>query len=113
MTDRPLVVIEVPWTGMSKDAATQEIAYLRACLRDSLARNEAPWSMHGMLHQTMALYDDDEDQVAEALLVARNMVIKADAVIFYIDRRMTNAMREMATWATMQGKQTFKRTIYV
>ena len=112
MADRPLVVIEVPWSGMTHKNAQKEIVYLRGCLRDSLAHNELPWSAHGLLHQTMALYDSDEEQLAEAVLVARQMVTKADCVIFYIDHRYTQQMRDMATWASMQGKPILRRTLY-
>ena len=49
------VIVESPYSGDT----TLHLAYLRACLRDCLARGESPYASHGLLTQPGVLDDAD------------------------------------------------------
>lgn len=49
----PIVIIESPYAG----GIERNVAYLRACLRDSLLRGEAPYASHGLYTQEGVLDD--------------------------------------------------------
>lgn len=51
--DMPLVLIESPYAG----DVEKNIAYARACMRDSLYRGEAPFAMHLLYTQPGILND--------------------------------------------------------
>lgn len=54
-----LVVIESPYAGVQTERNRR---YLRACLRDSLLRGEAPFASHGLYTQPGVLSDDDPNE---------------------------------------------------
>lgn len=51
--EAPIVIIESPYAG----GVERNKAYLRACLRDSLLRGEAPFASHGLYTQEGVLDD--------------------------------------------------------
>lgn len=53
-----LVIIESPYAG----DVERNLRYLRACLRDSLLRGEAPFASHGLYTQPGVLDDHDPEQ---------------------------------------------------
>ena len=71
-----LVVVESPWAGL--DAGDKAKHYLRQCLRDSIARGEIPWASHAMFAWTEALYEGDEEQRAEGMLLNKKMILNFD-----------------------------------
>lgn len=105
-----LVVIESPWAGLG--AGEKAKSYLRNCIRDALARNELPWASHGMLAWTEALWENDEEQRHEGLLVGKSMIIKADLIAFYHDKGWSPGMKSALIWATQNGKKIEKRTLF-
>lgn len=105
-----LAVIESPWAGL--DAGSKAKHYLKQCIRDSLARGEIPWASHAMLAWTEALYEGDEEQRAEGLLVNKKMILKADVVAIYVDKGKSGGMKEAETWARMHGITVEIRNIY-
>jgi hypothetical protein len=105
-----LVVLETPWAGLG--AGEKAKTYLRACIRDVLARGEIPWSAHATLSWTSALYDADEEQRAEGLDVKKRMILCADILAIYTDKNITNEMQTAITWARMHGKKVDMRRIY-
>jgi hypothetical protein len=105
-----LVVIESPWAGLG--AGEKAKKYLRACIRDALARNEIPWASHAMLAWTEALYETDEEQRSEGINVNKLMILKADLVAFYVDKGMSAGMHLAQRWCVMHGKKFEKRTLY-
>jgi hypothetical protein len=105
------VSVETPWRGLGAGEKAQ--AYLRACIRDALARDELPWASHAMLAWTRALYDEDPDQREEGLKVHKEVIrTKVDKIVFYVDHGMSSGMRNARTWAIMQGKPFEERRIY-
>lgn len=104
-----LAVIESPWVGLG--GADRAKNYLRACIRDSLFREEIPWASHAMLAWTEALYETDEDQRAEGLEVNKEMMAKADIVAFYLDHGMSPGMQNAWEWAGYYKKPRERRFI--
>lgn len=107
---KPIVVIESPWNGL--DGGRKAQVYLRACIRDALSRGEIPWASHAMLAWTDALYEADEEQREEGMLVNKAMISRADLVVFYVDHGMSKGMDRAWTWATYAGRPRERRTIY-
>lgn len=105
-----LVQIEMPWIGLGCGEAANK--YLKACIRDSLVRDEVPWSSITTCFLSGALYQSDEEQMAESQVLAKEMALRADAVAFYVDRGMSAQMVEVHRWCLMRGKIVEKRTIY-
>lgn len=56
-----LVIVESPYAGDIE----ANVAYARRCLRDSLARGEAPIASHLLYTQEGVLRDDVPDRVAD------------------------------------------------
>lgn len=105
-----LVAIESPWAGL--DAGTRAKRYLKGCIRDVLARGELPWASHAMLAWTEALYEADEEQRAEGILVNKSMILRVDLVAFYVDHGMSKGMEAAKLWSSMHGIKQEKRTLY-
>lgn len=105
-----LVVIESPWAGLG--AGEKAKKYLRACIRDSLARDELPWASHAMLAWTEALYETDDEQRAEGIEVNKRMVLRADLIAVYTDHGISAGMAVAIRYARMHGKKVAERRIY-
>lgn len=86
MTD--IVIIESPYAG---DIETN-IAYARACVRDSLLRGEAPFASHLLYTQPGVLCD--EDAAEREMGIMRGFVFHDVAVrhVFYVDLGMSFGM---------------------
>lgn len=83
-----LVILESPFAGNVE----ANIAYARACLRDSLARGEAPIASHLLYTQEGVLDDDvphERQQGIDAGLAWRH---RADRSVVYIDRGISGGM---------------------
>lgn len=84
------VVIESPYAGDIES----NLAYARACVRDSLLRGEAPIASHLLLTQPGVL-DDNIPAERELGIAAGHAWIKvADLVAFYTDRGFSRGMSE-------------------
>lgn len=87
-----IVVIESPY----RDCMTRGLnrlenyAYGKACLLDSLKRNESPFAGH--LLYTEVLDDDEEWQRLTGIRAHLEYVEKCDLVAFYIDLGMSPGM---------------------
>lgn len=81
-----LVIVESPYAG---DVAAN-VEYARACLRDSLARGEAPIASHLLYPQVL----DDDDPAERALGIAAGLAWRriADIAAFYVDRGWSGGM---------------------
>lgn len=105
----PVVLVLTPWESGPKGRVRQ---YIRMCIRDCLVREEIPWASHVMFAWTEALYDDDPEQRAEGLAVAKQMSKRCDLIAVYSDLGVTSGMREVLTFAAFQGKKIEHRKIY-
>lgn len=81
-----LVVIESPFAGDRR----RNLAYLRACLSDSLNRGEFPYASHRMF--TDVLDDDRPDELALGIRAGLEWGRKADATAVYADLGISKGM---------------------
>ena len=92
------VIIESPYAG----DVERNITYLRACLRDSLLRGEAPFASHALYTQPGVL--DDNLPTERKLGIEAGFVhwTGAKAIVFYIDLGMSpgmqSALRQARVW---------------
>lgn len=102
-----LVIIESPYAG---DVAANE-AYARACVRDSLARGEAPIASHLLYTQPGVLDDNapaERQWGIDAGLAWRRV---ADASIVYTDRGVSAGMKYGIAAAEAAGVPVEYRTL--
>jgi hypothetical protein len=99
-TDRPadsspevrpvkLVVIESPYAG----DVERNLRYLRACLRDSLLRGEAPFASHGLYTQAGVLDDLVRADREMGMHAGWAWMQRADLVAVYEDFGISSGMR--------------------
>lgn len=97
------VIIESPYKGRDQAELERNIAYARACLRDSLQRGEAPFASH-LLYTQDGVLDD-------AILEERNFGIAAglawqaaaSLVAVYDDLGISEGMRKGIKLAKCKG----------
>lgn len=82
------VIIESPYAG----DVERNIAYLRAALRDSLMRGEAPYASHGLYTQPGVLDDNDPQERSHGMNAGFAWGDVADVVVVYTDLGITKGM---------------------
>jgi len=75
------VIVESPYSGDT----TLHLAYLRACLRDCLARGESPYASHGLLTQPGVLDDADPHDRTAGFAAGFAWRLLAARTVFYVD----------------------------
>jgi hypothetical protein len=100
-----LVIVESPFAG---DVATN-IRYARACVRDSLWRDESPYASHLFFPQVL----DDEDRGARIQGIAAGLAWgeKADLVAVYTDLGVSVGMAMGIEAADRRGTPITWRTL--
>jgi hypothetical protein len=83
------VVIESPFAG----DVTRNLAYLRACMADCLARGEAPYASHGLYTQPGVLDDDKPDERQKGIVAGYAWSEAAHVVAFYVDLGLSKGMQ--------------------
>lgn len=84
-----LVVMESPYAG----DVEANLAFGRQCLRDCLARGDAPLASHLLYTQDDVLDDDKPEERAQGVLAGHAWMKVTNAVVFYIDRGISPGMR--------------------
>ena len=90
------VIIESPFAGKTEHEREPKLRYLRACMRDSLLRGEAPFASHGLYTQPGVLDDNvpaEREHGIQAGFAWRNV---ADGTVFYHDLGWSRGM--LAGW---------------
>ncbi|WLA52353.1 hypothetical protein QIH80_21035 [Bradyrhizobium elkanii] len=82
------VILESPYAG----EVEHNIAYARACVRDSLLRGEAPLASHLLYTQAGILDDTDRNERAHGINAGHAWMHLADAVVVYTDRGISSGM---------------------
>ncbi len=82
------VIIESPFAG----AVPRNLAYLRACMADSLARGEAPYASHGLYTQEGVLDDTIPAERAKGMAAGFAWNGRADATVVYQDFGISSGM---------------------
>jgi len=95
------VIIESPYAG---DVGAN-VAYARACLKDSLKRGEAPIASHLLYTQPGVLDDDKTDERALGIDAGHAWIAAADLVAAYIDHGVSAGMMEGLQRALNDGVQ--------
>lgn len=83
------VIIESPYAG----DVQANLTYLRACLRDSLLRGEAPFASHALYTQPGVLRDDVESERAAGIHAGFAWRRLAQKTVVYTDRGISGGMR--------------------
>lgn len=94
------VILESPYAG----AVERNVAYARACLRDSLLRGEAPIASHLLYAQPGVL--DDTDPAERALGIDAGLEWGKWAVwtVAYTDLGITDGMKQGFERAKREGR---------
>jgi hypothetical protein len=108
----PLVLIESPYKGDNYVQFEQNVAYARACLRDSLLRGEAPFASH-LLYTQAGVLDDK-------VLEERELGIEsglawgrcADLTAVYTDLGTSEGMKRGIMHARELGRPVEYRSLY-
>jgi len=82
------VIIESPFAG----DVEANIAYARACMRDCLARGEAPYASHLLFTQPGILDDDIPEERQLGIDAGLLWASAAEATVVYRDRGMSKGM---------------------
>ena len=83
------VVLESPYAG---DVAAN-VEYARRCLRDSLARGEAPIASHLLYTQDGVLRDEAPEERQWGIDAGLSWLPVAEATVVYTDRGISNGMK--------------------
>ena len=93
------VIIESPYAGNIE----QNIKYARACLKDSLNRNEAPLTSHLLYTQDGVLDDSIESKRMNGINAGLAWLGVADLHVFYIDYGMSKGMEYARSFSMGSG----------
>jgi hypothetical protein len=84
-----LVILESPYAGDIEE----NVAYARACLRDSLLRGEAPIASHLLYTQKGVLDDNDAAERQHGIDAGLAWLAVASASVVYVDRGISRGMQ--------------------
>ena len=109
-------IIESPYAGTNHPISSElgvalHLRYLRACMRDSLLRGEAPYASHGLYTQPGVLEDlvpEERKMGIEAGFAWRE---HADVTAIYTDMGISSGMRLGAEHAQKSGARIEERSI--
>jgi len=87
-----LVVLESPYRSRVEGQIKRNIRYARDCVRDCLARHEAPIASHLLYTQDGILNDDDPDERNRGIRAGLSWTKVADATVVYIDHGISEGM---------------------
>ena len=82
------VAIESPLAG----DVEANLTYLRRCMADCIANDEAPYASHGLYTQPGVLDDNVPKQRVRGIRAGFAIAVKMDVRVFYIDLGMTDGM---------------------
>lgn len=102
-----LVIIESPYQG----DVEANLIYARACIRDSLMRGEAPIASHLLYTQPGILDDAKPAERQHGMSAGWEWIRRADLVVAYIDRGISDGMRGGLARAASMGVETTQRRL--
>lgn len=105
------VQLESPFAGSNPTARGLNQLYLRAALRDSLLRGEAPFASHAIYAQQFVL--DDESPAERALGIEAGLAFlqHAEKVVVYVDRGISSGMTQGIERAQELGIEIEERSL--
>lgn len=99
--------VESPYAGAVEDNLT----YLRAAMKDSLSRGEAPYASHGLYTQPGVLDDEVAEQRERGILAGYAWMASAERVAFYLDLGESSGMRRARERAESWGVEIVERRL--
>jgi hypothetical protein len=97
------VVIESPYSAATPWGVQRHVKYLRACLRDALDREEAPFASHGLYTQEGVLDDTKEEERVRAMEAGFAWMLPGAADVVYCDLGLSGGMLAGITRARRNG----------
>ncbi len=86
------VIIESPFAGRTLEEAAKNLAYARACFRDSLLRGEAPYASHLLYTQPGILDDSNAIERKQGIEAGLEWGLVADTTVVYRDLGISRGM---------------------
>jgi len=102
------VIIESPYAGN----VLSNLAYARLCVKDSLARGEAPIASHLLYTQEGILDDNVESERAKGIAAGLAWLDVADRHVFYVDNGYSDGMKHARKIAEEKGIIIEERKIF-
>jgi hypothetical protein len=99
------VFLESPYAG---DIA-RNLAYVRACMADCLARGEAPFASHALY--TQCLRDDVPEERTLGMAAGETFRGACEATVVYIDFGISRGMRQGIDKALLMGHPIERRRL--
>lgn len=106
-----LTIIESPYAPTNGHSVEENIAYVRRCMADSLARGEAPYASHALYTQPGVLDDTIPTERRLGIDAGFAWGAQADRVAVYSDYGITRGMQEGIARAKSAGQEVVHRTI--
>jgi hypothetical protein len=94
-----LVIIESPYAG----DVEANIAYAKACIKDSLSRGEAPIASHLLFTQPGILDDKNPAERRLGISAGHAWIAKADLMAVYTDKGLSGGMNAGMVEAELCG----------
>lgn len=103
-----LVIIESPYAG----DVDRNVAYARACVRDSLSRGEAPIASHLLYTQPGILRDGIPEERKWGIEAGLAWGRVAEATVVYVDHGVSEGMQKGIDRADGEGREVIRRRLY-
>ena len=103
------VILESPYAGNVEE----NIKYARACVLDSLMRDEAPLASHLLYTQEGILRDAVPKERRRGILAGHKWLVVAEAVVVYTDRGLSPGMKQAIAGAKELNIPIEYRSLYV
>ncbi len=106
-----LVVLESPYTGKNLAEIDANIDYARACIRDSLKRDEAPIASHLLYTQEGILDDAVPEERKNGMEAGHVWYRVADLCVVYQDKGISEGMIKGIAAAERNGVEIQYRSL--
>lgn len=103
-----LVYLESPFAGDTE----ANLAYARACMRDCIARGEAPFVSHALYTQPGVLDDGDAHERKMGMAAGFAWAAVAEKTVVYLDRGTSPGMQAGIDDARINNRSIEYRTLY-
>ncbi|MCH7568734.1 MAG: hypothetical protein IIA87_04910 [Nanoarchaeota archaeon] len=106
------VDIESPYMASNQEELKRNIRYARACVRDSLLKDEIPFASHLFYTQPGILDDNIPDERERGIMAGKEMTAALNATtVVYTDLGITAGMEKGIKLAREKGRNVIHRTL--
>lgn len=100
------VDIETPYMGATEEEVVRNVRYARACIRDSLLRDEVPFASHLFFTQSGILDDNVPREREQGILAGKTIIerLQADTIV-YTDLGISEGMKLGMEMARKSGRE--------